>query len=68
MRNIKISFTNGEILDLMCYSINEKLSNDKTLVFDWGNLAPISEDDPERIFVNQKNVNYITCDTNRKGE
>ena len=68
MRNIKISFTNGETLDLMCYSINKKLSNDTTLVFDWNNLMPIGEDDPDRIFVSRQNVNYITCDTNTKGE
>ena len=52
----------------MCYSINKKLSNNTTLVFDWNNLMPITEDDPDRIFVSRQNVNYITCDTNTKGE
>ena len=68
MRNIKIFFTNGDTLDLTFYSLNSKLSTDKILVYDWGNLAPISEDDPERIAVFKQNVNYITGDTNTKGE
>ena len=69
MRNIKVSFTNGETLDLMCYSpatINNK--SNETIIFKWNNLMPITEDDPEMIVVLKRNINYITYDTDNKGE
>lgn len=68
MRNIKISFTNGDTLDLMCYSPTIKEKSSETIVFKWNNLMPITEDDPEMIVVSKRNINYITYDTDNKGE
>ena len=67
MRNTEIHFTNGEVLGLTAY---EKVNSSKedVILFRWGNFMPITSDNPEYVAVFKNNINYITFDTDKKGE